>query len=67
MWSVVILHLLCIILVQVGFSIARGVDLVYIDPKSSMHLDTVAKTLNIIQNNLHTADDPEDVYNPNDF
>ena len=65
MWSVVILHLLCIILVQVGFSIVRGVDLVYIDPKSTM--DTVAKTLNKIQRNLHTADDPDDAYDPNDF
>jgi len=62
LWDVLILHLLSVVLVQVAFSIARGVDLVFVDPKSTM--DTVAKTLESIKNNLHVSDDPDDVYDP---
>ena len=61
MWDIVLMHLLCIVIVQVLFSVARGVDLVFVDPAAAM--DTVTKTINSMKEQLPTHyDDPDDKF-----
>ena len=60
-----ILQLVCIILVQVSFSLIRGVDLVFLDP--SENLDPVTKTLNSIKQSLPDSSDYDEDYDPTHF